>query len=196
MTATSQGKWDARYRNLGCQAAKPARVLSDNLHLLPPKGRALDVACGLGGNALLLARLGFEVVAYDISRVAVTKLNAYAQQHAPRVRAKLRDIKRDPPERESYDVVTVSYFLERSLATTLIDSLRGGGLLFYQTFTDERVDDRGPANPAFRLGVNELLRLFSSLIILLYREEGRVGNLSCGFRNEAMLIGQKPIVSL
>jgi hypothetical protein len=38
--------------------------------------------------------------------------------------------------------------------------------------------------------------LFASLNILLYREEGGVGNLSRGFRNEAMLIGQKPAGSL
>lgn len=196
MIAASQDKWDARYRDLGCHAAEPARVLSDNLHLLPPEGRALDVACGLGGNALLLARLGFEIVAYDISRVAVAKLNAYAQRHALRLCAKLRDIEKEPPERASYDVVTVSYFLERRITTALIESLRPGGLLFYQTFTRERVDDCGPENPAFRLGSNELLRLFASLNILLYREEGGVGNLSRGFRNEAMLIGQKPAGSL
>ncbi len=196
LIAESQDKWGVRYRNLGCHTARPARVLSDNLHLLPSKGRALDVACGLGGNALLLARLGFEIVAYDISRVAVAKLNAYAQQQGLRLRAKLRDIVNEPPERSSYEVVTVSYFLERKITTVLIGSLRGRGLLFYQTFTREQVGTCGPENPAYRLGCNELLRLFALQNILLYREEGRVGNISRGFRNEAMLIGQKPAGSL
>jgi 2-polyprenyl-3-methyl-5-hydroxy-6-metoxy-1,4-benzoquinol methylase len=47
-------------------------VLAENEHLLPPGGgRALDLACGLGGNAVFLARRGFEVDAVDISEVGI-----------------------------------------------------------------------------------------------------------------------------
>jgi tellurite methyltransferase len=188
-----QAKWDARYRELEIGAARPARALSEHLHLLPTAGRALDVACGLGGNALLLAGLGLDVTAYDVSAVAVNKLNTYAQGQQLKLRAELRDVERAPPPAGAFDVVTVSYFLERSLTAALIDALRSGGLLFYQTFTLERVDDTGPSNPAFRLATNELLRLFAPLRILLYREEGLVGDLSRGLRNEAMLIGRKEV---
>jgi tellurite methyltransferase len=41
------------------------------------------------------------------------------------------------------------------------------------------------------LAENELLRLFSELRVLAYREEGRVGNMAEGFRNEAMIVAQK-----
>ena len=34
-------------------------------------GRALDIACGLGDNAALLAQSGFDVTAFDISETAV-----------------------------------------------------------------------------------------------------------------------------
>lgn len=34
-------------------------------------GRALDIACGLGDNAALLARAGFEVTAFDIAETAI-----------------------------------------------------------------------------------------------------------------------------
>lgn len=188
---TRRAKWDARYRKLDVGAAKPARVLSENAHLLPSAGRALDVASGLGGNALLLARLGLKVTAYDFSAVAVDKLNAYAQAHSVTLRAELRDIEEEPLAAAAFDVIAVSYFLERRLADGLVDALRPGGLLFYQTFTRERIDGSGPDNPAFRLAPNELLTLFSSLRILFYREEGQVGEISKGFRNEAMLIGRK-----
>lgn len=186
-----RGKWDARFRDLEIDAARPARVLSDNVHLLPPKGRAVDVASGLGGNALLLARMGLDVTAYDLSAVAVDKLNTYAQRRRLTLCAESRDIEREPLPQSAFDVVAVSYFLERSLASALIDALRSGGLLFYQTFTRERVDHNGPSNPAFRLAINELLHLFAPLRILFYREEGLVGDVSRGFRNESMLIGQK-----
>ncbi len=184
-------KWDARYRDLNIDEARPARVLSENTHLLPTKGCALDVACGLGGNAILLARLGLEVTAYDISAVAVNKLNAYAREQALPLRAQCRDVGKKPPAPEGFDIVAVSYFLERRLTGALIGALRPWGLLFYQTFIRDSVDDTGPRDPVFRLEENELLMLFAPLRILLYREEGRVGDISRGFRNEAMLVGQR-----
>ena len=96
-----------------------------------------------------------------------------------------------PPDPDSFDVICVGHFLERSLCPKIAAALRPGGLLFYQTFTEERVDDGGPGNPAFRLGCNELLRLFPDLVVRLYREEGRVGDMTRGFRNRAQLIAQR-----
>jgi tellurite methyltransferase len=53
-TEDLRAKWDARYRERD-RIPSPALVLSENLHLLPGSGAALDLACGLGENALLLA---------------------------------------------------------------------------------------------------------------------------------------------
>jgi 2-polyprenyl-3-methyl-5-hydroxy-6-metoxy-1,4-benzoquinol methylase len=188
----AQATWDARFRERTRDDAQPALVLSDNTHLLPSSGRALDLACGLGGNALLLARLGLEVTAYDISAVAIEKLDAYARQHSLPVCARRRDVEKEPPDSESFDVITVSYFLSRPLMPGLVAALKPNGLLFYQTFIRECVAATGPSNPDFRLVTNELLELCADLSILFYREEGRVGDIGRGFRNEAMLIGQKP----
>jgi tellurite methyltransferase len=187
-----RAKWDTRYRDLNVDRARPARVLSDNVHLLPTTGCALDVASGPGGNAVLLARLGFNVTAYDFSCVAIDKLNAYARYHALPLCAQCRDVEKDPPAPKSFDVVVIAYFLDRQLTETLIAALRPGGLLFYQTFIRDYVNAVRPGSPAFRLKTNELLILFSPLKILFYREEGSVGDTPCGFRNEALLVGQKP----
>ena len=64
-------------------------------------------------------------------------------------------------------------------------------MLYYQTFTREAVSAGGPSNPAFRLTPNELLDLFGELRLVAYREEGRLGDLSQGFRDEAWLVGLK-----
>ena len=64
--SAEQDKWDRRYSD-PANEARAAQVLSDNLHLLPTQGTALDLACGLGGNALLLARQGLTVEAWDLS---------------------------------------------------------------------------------------------------------------------------------
>ncbi len=184
-------KWNRRYRDASVEAAAPARVLVENRHLLPAQGQALEIACGLGANARLLAEHGLQTLAWDIASVAVAKLNAFAQREHLPLQAEVHDVELAPPEPESVDVIVVSHFLTRELAPPLVNALRRGGLLFYQTFIQESVDDTGPGNPAFRLEANELLRLFAPLRILVYREEGRVGDVAQGFRNEAMLVGCK-----
>jgi len=83
------------------------------------------------------------------------------------------------------------------LVPALIEALKPGGLIFYQTFTQEVLpelneQESGPKNPQYRLKVNELQQLFAPLILRYYREEGLLGDTRKGIRNEAMLVAQKP----
>ena len=186
-----QAKWDARYRDSSVQEAQPAFVLRCYAHLLPAQGRALDLASGLGGNALFLAQHGLTTEAWDISSVAVEKLRGFARQRRLTILAQVRDVCVAPPAAASFDVIVVTHFLERRLAPLLVDALRPQGLLFYQTFTTARVDDTGPPAGPYRLGDNELLTLFHDLRLRAYREELLLGDLKEGWRGEALLVGQK-----
>jgi len=185
-----QAKWDARYRE-GDTVPSPARVLQEFQHLLPASGTALDLACGLGGNALLLAGRGLSTHAWDISPVAIARLAKTAAEGALPVVTEVRNVLSEPPEAGRFEVIVVARFLERGLAPHLVNALTPGGLLYYQTFTRAKVGNVGPGNPQYRLAPNELLSLFDALRLRVYREEDRVGDLSLGFRNEAMLVGQK-----
>lgn len=182
--------WDTRYRD-AIDAQQPAAVLRKYLYLLPSTGKALDLACGLGANALLLASLGLETWAWDISPVAVARLAETVHQAGTPIHAEVRDVTAQPPAPDSFDVIVVSHFLERQLAPALQSALRPGGVLFYQTFSRLRVDDSGPRNPAFRLEDNELLSLFADLKVRVYREDGLLGDHQRGFRNQALLVAQK-----
>lgn len=184
-------KWNARYRDADVSFSSAARVLKENLHLLPSQGKALDLACGLGGNALLLAQLGLDTSAWDFSDVAIGKLLDLAEHMGVKIHAEVRDIQIRPPEPNSFKVIIVSRFLERKLAPLLEQALYPGGLLYYQTFVRDAVGSEGPHNPEFRLGSNELLALFPTLKLLVYREETAVGDVSRGFRDEAMFVGLK-----
>jgi tellurite methyltransferase len=196
MNVKTPDDWNARYRSLASEpdtpAPEPARVVAEHLHLLPRQGTALDLACGLGGNALALARAGLKTYAWDYSREAIERLAQTARRTGVRLHTEVRDAIARPPEPQSFDAIAVSRFLERDLAAPLVTALRPGGVLFYQTFIRDRVDDSGPRSEAFRLADNELLRLFSDLRILAYREEGTVGDTGRGFRNEAMLVACRP----
>ncbi len=184
-------RWDERYRT-AVASTEPAQVLMENRHLLPQQGRVLDLACGLGTNSLFLAEQGLRVSAWDFSAVAIEKLRKTAKAGGLPVTAEVRDVTVQPPEPESFDAIIVTRFLDRPLVPHLIEALLPGGVIFYQTFVLEAVDKTiGPKDPVFRLAQNELLELFNPLRLLFYREEGRVGDISYGFRNEAMLVAQK-----
>ena len=181
--------WNARYAAASAADALPARVLSEFAHLLPSKGRALDLACGLGANARLLARRGLRVDAWDGAAVAIDRLRELAEREGLDVRTSVRDVLAHPPEPGTFDVIVVSRFLERTLAPALREALRPGGLLYYQTFLREAVDPaRGPRQTEYRLGSNELLALFPGLHLVVYREEGRLGDPGAGFRDEAYAV--------
>lgn len=183
-------KWQARYAEHSIGPSSPAEVLSHYQHLLPQQGVALDLACGLGANALLLAKHGLTTHAWDIAENALQSLQNEAEKSGLVIHSNCRDVVAMPPAVESFDVIVVSRFLHRPLIPQLITALRPGGLIFYQTFIREQVSEQGPKNPNYRLASNELLQLFSPLTIRLYREEGCCGDTTQGLRNEAMLIAQ------
>ncbi len=190
MANDSAGHWNQRYtEHPGVPRA--AQVLVDNRHLLPVSGDALDLACGLGGNALFLAEQGLATWAWDSSEVAIERLRQTAQQRGLLLHAEVRDVIVAPPLPQMFDVIVVSRFLERRLAAALCEALRHQGLLFYQTFVRQAVDTFGPSNPAYRLEPQELLRLFQTLRLVVYRDEGVIGDTTRGLRNEAVFVGQK-----
>lgn len=183
-------KWNEHY-SAAQDELHAAQVLRENLHLLPEKGRVLDLACGLGANAILLAKQGLQVDAWDIADVAVASLQQTALRQQLPIQAEVRDVEMYPPDPGTFDVIVVSYFLARGIIPALIQALEPGGLIYYQTFTQQRVSDRGPQQTKFRLAEQELLQLFSGLQVVFYREEGRIGNVQKGCRDEAMYIGRK-----
>jgi len=183
-------RWDQRHREAP-DLGRVAWVLEQNEHLISPGGDALDLACGRGASSLQLARLGMRVTAWDLSPVGIRRLAETAIVQGLRIDAQVRDVMQNPPAANSFDLILVSYFLERRLAPAIVQAMRPGGLLFYQTFTREAVSDTGPASPEWRLADNELLKLFQSLQLRVYREEGRLGDLSRGCRDIAMLVAEK-----
>jgi 2-polyprenyl-3-methyl-5-hydroxy-6-metoxy-1,4-benzoquinol methylase len=183
-------QWNARYQNKPI-LPPPCQVLQQHTYLLPQLGRALDLACGLGANALLLAQQGLETEAWDYAETALQQLQVRAQQQQLTIKTVVRDVVTFPPEKQCFDVIVVCHFLERTLFPHLINALKPQGLLFYQTFTQVKINDAGPRHMAYRLAENELLQLASNLSIVSYNEAGILGDTRVGLRNEAWLIGQK-----
>lgn len=189
-------KWNDAYKNADIKQATPASILKDHAYLLPVNlpphsGEALDLACGRAGNAIFLAKKGFEVDAIDISAVVLKELTTFVQQKKLSINCIERDIEKDGLTVKKYDVIIVSYFLNRQLFPQIVNALKPNGVLFYQTWSQLSCDKSGPSNPDFRLKEAELLTLSKPLRIIYYQENGTQGDISQGPRNEALVIAQK-----
>ena len=188
-------KWDARYRDALRQGqlekANPLAALLEYSYLLPSSGTALDLACGTAGNADYLLEQGLQVSAWDISSVVTQQLKKDFSAQGKTVDVQSRDIVNNPPATETFDVIVVARFLERTLAPAIMSALKPQGVLFYQTFVRDKAQNTGPSNPDFLLDAGELLQLFAALTPRVFFDLGTVGHTSLGLRNESLLIAQK-----
>lgn len=186
---TIEVKWDGLHEK-ACFSSS-AKVLVENSFLLPEHGNALDLASGLGANALFLAERGLDVHAWDISSVALNKLQHKAKQKNLNISVKQVFIEPNCIPKKAFNVIVVSRFLDRSLCNAIIEGLKSDGLLFYQTYVRDKLTSSGQKNPDFLLARNELLKLFQPLKVVVYEENSLIGNLAYGERSEALFIGQK-----
>jgi SAM-dependent methyltransferase len=101
--------WDKRYAAVeNLWAAKPNRFLVAEVAGLAP-GRALDLACGEGQNAIWLASLDWEVTGVDYSEVAISKARARAERDGVRADFLCADLVTYEPQRGAFDLVIVLY---------------------------------------------------------------------------------------
>jgi SAM-dependent methyltransferase len=135
--------------------------------LIRPGGRALDVACGGGRHARLLASLGHAVEAVDRDAPALAGLADVAG-----VRTTCSDIEGGawPYPGARFDAVVVTNYLHRPLLPVLVSSLAQGGVLLYETFARGNERYGRPSNPEFLLEPGELLRACAALRIVAYED--------------------------
>ena len=101
--------WDARYAAVeNLWASKPNRFLVAEVSELPP-GRALDLACGEGQNAIWLATLGWQVTGVDYSEVAIAKARGRAERDGVDAEFVCADLVTYEPGSSVFDLVVVLY---------------------------------------------------------------------------------------
>lgn len=149
-------------------------------------GHALDVACGIGQNAIWLAQHGFSVDAVDISPVALDHARQAAVQAGVTVNFIQADLDRWSPPLEAYDLVIGFRFLNRRLWPRIKTALRPGGWLVYQTFNLHKLRPDSNFPREYLLDVGELPLAFTGWNIL----EG--GDDDGPSRNQSWIVCQKP----
>jgi len=135
--------------------------------LIRPRGRVLDVACGHGRHLRYLESLGFAVVGVDRDEAAVGAFKGVGS-----VEIHVADIEAGswPFAAAAFDGVIVTNYLWRPLFPNLVDALRSGGVLIYETFALGNERYGRPSNPAFLLRPNELLGSVEPLAIVAFEQ--------------------------
>jgi SAM-dependent methyltransferase len=165
-TAARAAEWDTRYseRDGGMWSGRPnGRLVAEVADLIP--GRALDVGCGEGADAIWLAQRGWTVTAIDISDVAVGRAQEAAERAGATVEWVCGDALLTPFPARSFDLVSMQYpalpkVAGETAVRTLLDTVRPGGLLLavYHDLDDEHrehMKSRG-VDPAAYVGADDL----------------------------------------
>lgn len=170
MTDSDRERWDERYRS-GAYAARthPTQLLAEWLPRLP-RGRALDVPCGAGRNALYLAEHGYAVDAIDISAVALERARQSAARRNVAVNWMELDLESAALPEQRYDLIVMVRYVHSGLLEALIGRLSDGGHLLCEQHLRTHRDVAGPKSPDFRMRPNELLALATGLRVVYYHE--------------------------
>ncbi|WP_066304603.1 bifunctional 2-polyprenyl-6-hydroxyphenol methylase/3-demethylubiquinol 3-O-methyltransferase UbiG [Bacillus sp. FJAT-29814] len=140
-------------------------------------GKALDLACGLGANSMFLAGLNYQVEAVDISDIAIQYLRELADKKKLNIHARISDLTKEVIwENNTFDLVVITYYLDRSLFSKVKDLIKAKGYFFMETYYESpRTDGQGVSNQ-YKLKPKELLREFADWTVIYYEEheaEGR-----------------------
>jgi tellurite methyltransferase len=163
--------WDKRYRS-GQRAAEdidaaPTALLVETAARLPP-GKALDLACGSGRNAIWLAGRGWNVTAVDGSPAATEILRSRASNRGIAVNTNVANLEKFEYQIEpaSWNLIAICYYLQRGLFDPAKQGVVPGGVLI----SIVHITDPGEEPTAHRLRPGELERYFQGWEILHSRE--------------------------
>jgi len=162
-------RWDERYRAAAPDAsvgpsdvALPARF-AGCADELPRAGHALELACGAGVASVWMAQRGLDVLAVDVSFVAIEQARALAERAgvADRCRFAVADLDDGLPPGPPADVVLCHRFRDPRLDGALVARLAPGGLLAISVLSEV-----GAAPGRFRARPGELLAAFADLTVV------------------------------
>jgi SAM-dependent methyltransferase len=135
---------------------------------IPKQGLVLDLACGAGRHATLLASLGHTVLAVDqdISAIELLKSDSIQAQKLDLEGSKW------PLLDQQFSGIVVTNYLYRPFLDELPKMLIEGGVFIYETFADGNAKFGRPSNPDFLLKPGELLALAgrASLRVIAYED--------------------------
>jgi len=184
-------RWNRKYRagNPNPDFA-PDPLLTSHAHLLDGKGAALDLACGVGHNAIFLARRGYDVMAVDGSEIGLNYCRAAIRNTSLRIRLVAADLERIALPRDYFDVVLVVRYLYRPLVAQIKSTLKPGGIIIYKTFNTNHLREKPDFKREYLLQHGELREWFSDYDVMATNDSPQLDDAL------TWLIARKPSTSV
>lgn len=136
--------------------------------LISKDGLTLDLACGAGRHAELLALMGYRVLAVDQDVTAIEMLGN------PAIASRALNLEGEewPLVGHQFSGIVVTNYLYRPYLDELPEMLQKEGVLIYETFAEGNAEFGKPSNPNFLLNSGELLTFASrhSLKVVAYED--------------------------
>ncbi len=173
--------WNRRYEGAELLwTAEPNRMLVGEVDDLPA-GRALDVGCGEGRNAVWLAEKGWQVTGVDFSDVALDKARQLAEARRVSVEWVLADLRSYHPQGHAYDLAVVLYLHlpreeRRRVHAACAGALRPGGVLIVlgHDVTNVRDGYGGPQDASILFTPDDVVEDFSGEVGVTVERAERV----------------------
>jgi SAM-dependent methyltransferase len=175
MSKQDRDKWNQRYAEDSYHKNNPVVLLEDWLPKIPV-GKALDVACGAGRNAISLAQAGFQVDAIDISSAGLRKARQQAESRGIKINWIEHDLDQAFRFDTDYDLIVVMWYVNLALITRLSGCLADGGYLLCEEHLITDQDVIGPINSNYRVAPGALREAVSGMDVLLYEEVIETGS--------------------
>ena len=138
------------------------------LEALPcENGYVLDLACGKGRHSIFLSNLGYNVLSVDIDEYKMN-LNNFNGKLIKKKVIDVENINNWPLEKEKFDAIIVTNFLNRKIFPSIVRSIKKGGHLIYETFSEGHQKIGRPTNPKYILKPRELMRLSNKMRLVVY----------------------------
>jgi SAM-dependent methyltransferase len=164
-----KARWNEKYLSKP-MPDEASEILKNNLHLAK-RGRALDIACGMGRNTHYLAEHGFDVDAVDLSDYALSKVKE--MDAITKIEA---DLDSYEFQIEAYDLILKINYLDRKMFPKIVKALKKGGLFIYETFVETPTgkEYHNPTRAEFHLKREELPQAFEALELISYEERDAI----------------------
>ena len=193
--------WNARYSGAELLwKADPNRFLVEEIADLQP-GRALDVACGEGRNAVWLADRGWQVTGVDFSDVALSKARRLADDRGVSVEWVNADVAEWDPPADSFDLVILFYLQlpepQRSrVYSRMAAGVAPGGTLLVVGHDSENLTAGygGPQDPQFLFSAEDVAGDLPDLKIVKAEQVRRPVDTEDGVRTalDALVRAKRP----
>ncbi len=188
-----ENTWDIRYSGKNFIYGKTPNVFfKSNIDELP-KGKVLLPAEGEGRNAVYAAKQGWDVHAFDSSKVAKDKALSLAAENNVKIDYSINSFEDYLLKEDFFDVVGLFYAHQKShfeFHQKLIKGLKKNGLIILEAFTKQQLQysSGGPKDEQMLYSVEELQKDFVGLSDLQIWEEEIMLSEGDGHKGKASVV--------